>query len=87
MGSFVLLEYVSLAASTTLLQPLPAWLSFRLLQIQKIYSVGTNDKKDFYELRQQHKQLKTIEMSEAWPDIFYEGYIHQLQPEPTHKTP
>ena len=35
----------------------------------------------------QHKQLKTMEMSEAWPDIFYEGYAHQFQPEPTHKIP
>ena len=42
-------------------------------------------KNDFYELWQQHKQLKTMGMSEAWPDIFYEGYRHQFQPEPTHK--
>ena len=46
---------------------------------------GTNEESDFYELWQQHKQLKTMEMNEAWPDIFYEGYIHQFQPEPTHK--
>ena len=26
---------------------------------------GTNEKSDFYELWQQHKQLKTIEMREA----------------------
>ena len=32
-------------------------------------------KKDFYELWQQHKQLKTMEMSEAWPDTYDEGYI------------
>ena len=25
------------------------------------------------------------EMSEALPDTFYEGYIHQFQPEATHK--
>ena len=25
------------------------------------------------------------EMNEAWPDVFYEGYIPQFQPEPTHK--
>ena len=24
-------------------------------------------------------------MSETWPDIFYERYIHQFQSEPTHK--
>ena len=40
---------------------------------------------DFYELWQRHKQLKTMEMNEAGPDIFYEGYIHQFQPERTHK--
>ena len=38
-------------------------------------------KKDFYELWQQCKQLKTMEMSEAWHDSFDEGYIHQFQPE------
>ena len=31
------------------------------------------------------QQLKTMEMSEAWPNIFYEGYIHQFQAKPTHK--
>ena len=46
-----------------------------------MYPFGTNEKSDFYELRQQQKQLKTMEMSKAWPDIFYEGYIHQFQPE------
>ena len=35
------------------------------LQIQKIYSAGTNKKNDFYELWQEHNQLKTIEMSEV----------------------
>ena len=25
------------------------------------------------------------EMSEAWPDTFVEGYLHQFQPESTHK--
>ena len=32
---------------------------------QKIYPFGTNEKGDFYELWQQHKQLKIIGMSEA----------------------
>ena len=36
---------------------------FCFIQIQKIYSVGTKEKSDFYELWQQHKQLKTMEMS------------------------
>ena len=40
---------------------------------------------DFYELWQQHKQVKTMEMNQAWPDIYVEGYIHQFQPGPTHK--
>ena len=53
--------------------------------MQKIYYVGTNEKSDFYELWQQHKQLRTIEMSETWPDIYDEWYIHQFQPEPTLK--
>ena len=52
--------------------------------MQKIYPFGTNES-DFYELWQQHKQLKTMQMSEAWPDTFDEGYIHPFQPEPTHK--
>ena len=37
-------------------------------------------KSDFYELWQQHKQLKTMEMSEALPDTLDEGYIHQFHP-------
>ena len=28
---------------------------------------------------------ETMEMNEAWPDTFYEGYIHKFQPEPTYK--
>ena len=50
-----------------------------------MYPTGTNKNNDFYELWQHHKQLKTSEVSEAWPDIFNEGYIHQLQAETTHK--
>ena len=29
--------------------------------------------------------MKTMEMNEAWPDIYDEGYIHQFQAEPTTK--
>ena len=29
--------------------------------------------------------MKTMQISEAWPDIYDEGYIHQFQPELTHK--
>ena len=56
-----------------------------LLYTQKIYLFDANEKNDFYELEQQYKQLKRMEMSEASPDTFDEGYIHQLQPEPTQK--
>ena len=28
---------------------------------------------------------ETMEMNEAWPDILYEGYLHQFQSEATHK--
>ena len=38
-------------------------------------------KSNFYELRHQHKQLTTIEISEVWPAINDEVYIHQFQPE------
>ena len=34
---------------------------------------------------QLHKELKTMEMSEAWFDTYDEGYIHQLQAEPHTK--
>ena len=50
-----------------------------------MFLFGTNEKSDFYELWQQQKQLKTMDMNEAWPDIFYEGYTHQFQPKPTNK--
>ena len=55
------------------------------LKIQKIYSVNTNKKRDFYELWQQHKQLKTLEMKDAWYDTYDEGYIHQFQTELIHR--
>ena len=29
--------------------------------------------------------MKTMEMNEAWPDIYDEGYIHQFHAEPTTK--
>ena len=62
MDSFVLLVYASLAASRTLLQQLLACLNFTL---ESDDSFGTNEKSDWYELWQQQKQLKTIEMSET----------------------
>ena len=85
MDSFVLVEYASLAGSRTLLQRLLACLNFTLDSEEIFCWYKQKKKKDFYELWQQHKQLKTMEMSEARPDAYDEGYIHQLQPEPTHK--
>ena len=79
--SFVLLAYASFAASRTLLQQLLACLNFTLES--EDFSLWYKQKNDFYEPWQQHKQLKTMEMNEA--DIFYVVYIHQFQPEPTHK--
>ena len=83
MNSFVLLAYASLAASRTLLQQLLAYLTFALES--EDLSFWYTQKSDFYELWHQHKQLKTMEMSDARPAIFNEGYIHQFQPELTHK--
>ena len=51
----------------------------------KIYSVGSNERSDLYEPWQRHKQLETLEMNEAWPDIYDEGCIHQFQPGPIRK--
>ena len=61
---------------------LPVWTFYK---IQRIYPFSANEKSNFYELWQQQKQLKTMEMSEAWPDTFGEGYIHQFQHELTYK--
>ena len=30
------------------------------------------------------KQLKTVQISETWPDIYNKGYMHQFQSESTH---
>ena len=82
MDSFVLSAYASFTASRTFLQQLLAFLNFR---IRRFILLLQTKKIDIYELWQQHKQLKTMAMREAWPDISYVGYIHQSQPEPTHK--
>ena len=62
MESFVLVAYASLAASRTFLQQLLACLNFTF--DSEFYFVGTIKKNDFYKLWQQHKLLKTMEMSE-----------------------
>ena len=72
MDSFVLLTYASLAASRTLWQRLLGCLNFTL-DSEDLFC-WYKQKSDFYELWQQHKQLKTIKISEAWPDICNEGY-------------
>ena len=59
-------------------------LYFRFIDSEDL-AVAANKKCDFYELWQQQKQLKTMEMSEAWPNTYNEGYIHQFQPEPIYK--
>ena len=83
MNSFVLLAYASLAPSRTLFQRLLACLNITLDSGDLFW--WYKRKNDICELWQQHKRLKTMEMSEVWHDTFDEGYIHQFQPEQTHK--
>ena len=63
MDSFVLVAYASLAASRTLFQRLLACLNFTL-DSEDLFC-WCKGKIDFYELWQQHKLLKTMEMSEV----------------------
>ena len=72
-----------MAASETLLQQLLAFLNFNLDSEDLFFCFKR--KNWFYELWQQQKQLKAMEMSEAWPNIYNEEYIPQLQPEVTRK--
>ena len=75
----ILLPYASLTASRTLLQLIQACLKFTLDSEECL----CKEKKWFL--------LATVatqaaeKMSAVWPDIYYEGYIHQFQPEPTNK--
>ena len=46
-------------------------------KMQKIYSVGSNGRSEF-NLWQQHKELKTMEMSEVRSVIFDDVYIHKF---------
>ena len=68
MDSFIVLAYASLTVSRTLSQWFLACLNFTLEP--ENLSFWYKQENDFYELWQLHKQLKTIEMSEAWPDTF-----------------
>ena len=45
--------------------------------MRKIYSVGPNERSDFYELRQQYKQLREMEMKKVWFDAYGNGYTHK----------
>ena len=82
IDSFVLLALASLIASVTLLKItslFELYFSFRrfILLVQTI--------NDLYELWQQHKLLKTMEMREACSEIYNERYRHQFQPGSTPK--
>lgn len=46
------------------------------------FIVCTNEISEFCEQWQQHMQLKSMEINEAWSD---EEYTHQFQPGPSHK--
>ena len=70
MDSFVLITSLS-----------ELYFRFRFILLKKI----KKKKKDFYDLWQQHKLLKTMEMSVVRPVTYDEWYIHQFQREPTHK--
>ena len=84
MESFVLVAYASLAASSILWQLLLACLNFTL--DSEDLSWWYKKKRDFYEQWQQHTLLKTMDMSEVSPDTYNEGYTHQFQLKPSHKT-
>ena len=60
-------------------------LSEILFRFRRFIMLVQTKKSDFYELWQQHKQHKTMKISESWPDTYHEGFIHECQPELTHK--
>ena len=74
MDPSVLPEYAHLAGSITSLQLL-------YFRVKRFILLVQMKKSNFYELQLQHKQLKIMEMSKGH---LWRGYIHQLQPEPTH---
>ena len=74
MDSLVLVAHASLSASRTLLQQLLGCLNFTLDSKD-----CTNKKSDFYELWQHHKLLKTMEMSQVWPEFaMRDVYINSI---------
>ena len=58
-------------ATITYLSELYIWFRRFILLVEM-----KNEKSDFYELWQHHKQLNTMGMNETWPDIYDEGYIN-----------
>ena len=48
-----------------------------------IYFGGTIERTDFYQLWQQHQELRIMQMNEASPGIYNVVYEHQPQPRPT----
>ena len=50
-----------------------------------IYSFGSYERTDFYELYQQQKLLKITEINKVSPDTYNKGYLPQPQPSTTHK--
>ena len=87
MDSFILVAYANTTASRTFLQQLLACLNFTLDSEFQLYFrfILIKQKSNFYELWQQHKLLKTVEMSEVLSDIYDEGHTHHFQPEHNHK--
>ena len=66
MDSFVLLAYAGFASSRTLLPQLLVCLNFTLEAEDLSFHLSfTNEESDFYELWQQHKKFKTMEMNDA----------------------
>ena len=59
-------------------------LSKLYFRFNRVYSVGANEKSDFYELWQQYKQLKTIEMRLELI-LTMKGIYIDFQPESTKK--
>ena len=47
--------------------------------MQKIHSVSTNERHNFHDLWQQHKQLETMKINKTWPDINKEQQIYHFQ--------
>ena len=59
-------------------------LSKLYFRFNRVYSVGANEKSDFYELWQQYKQLKTMEMRLELI-LTMKGIYIDFQPESTKK--